>query len=86
MREKLLSKTRLSEVKQACPGIEYNQIRFVLACLIRDFELTCEMQLLVECRGGGGGGEVTDLLTYNGGSCPFGLKKGFCARSSDFYM
>ena len=46
VREKLLSKTRLSEVKQACPGIEYNQIRFVLACLIRDLELTCEMQLL----------------------------------------
>ena len=44
VREKL--KTRLSEVKQACPGIEYNQIRFVLACLIRDLELTCEMQLL----------------------------------------
>ena len=29
---------------------------------------------VVECKGGGG---LTDLLTYNGGSCPFGLKKGF---------
>ena len=46
----------------------------------------------VECKGGGGGGHtnrrLTDLLTYYGGSCPFGLKKenSFCARSSDFYM
>ena len=30
----------------------------------------------VECEGGGGGG-LTDLLTYNSGSCPIGLKKGF---------
>ena len=39
LREELFSKTRLSEVKQACPGFEYNQIRFVLACLIRDLEM-----------------------------------------------
>ena len=39
VREKLLSKPRPNEVKQACPGIEYNQIRFVLVCLIRDLDL-----------------------------------------------
>ena len=36
LQEELRVKTRLSEVKQSCPNVTYNQIRFVLACLIRN--------------------------------------------------
>lgn len=35
--QQLLSlKDRLNEVKEAFPEVSYNQIRFVLACMIRD--------------------------------------------------
>ena len=39
LREELILKVRLSEVKQSCPAFTYNQIRFVLACLIRNLEM-----------------------------------------------
>ena len=35
----LLEKSWLKEVKRSCPGFSYNQIRFVLACLKRDYEV-----------------------------------------------
>ena len=37
--ESLQQKDRLSEVKESVRGITYNQIRFVLACVIRDVEI-----------------------------------------------
>ena len=37
--EELRQKTRLNEVKQSCPIFTYNQIRFVLACLIRTLQV-----------------------------------------------
>ena len=38
--QQLLSlKDRLNEVKEALPEVSYNQIRFVLACMIRDVEM-----------------------------------------------
>lgn len=38
--QRLLSlKDRLNEVKEALPEVSYNQIRFVLACMIRDVEM-----------------------------------------------
>lgn len=39
LRDELLVKPRLSMVKQSYPSFTYNQIRFVLACLIRDLEV-----------------------------------------------
>ena len=39
LRNELLVKPRLSMVKQSYPSFTYNQIRFVLACLIRDLEV-----------------------------------------------
>ena len=39
LRDELLVKPRLSMVKQSYPSFSYNQIRFVLACLIRDLEV-----------------------------------------------
>lgn len=39
LRDELLVKPRLSMVKQSYPSFTYNQIRFVLACLIRDLEI-----------------------------------------------
>ena len=39
LRQILLEKRWLKEVKRSCPGFSYNQIRFVLACLIRDYEV-----------------------------------------------
>lgn len=39
LKEALNSKTRLSEVKEALPDCSYNQIRFVLACMIRDVDV-----------------------------------------------
>ena len=39
IQEELLQKTRLNEVKQSCPSFSYNQIRFVLACLIRALQV-----------------------------------------------
>jgi len=35
----LSSKDHLNEVKEALPEVSYNQIRFVLACMIRDVEM-----------------------------------------------
>lgn len=39
LRNELLVQPRLSMVKQSYPTFTYNQIRFVLACLIRDLEV-----------------------------------------------
>lgn len=39
LREELHVKNRLSVVKQSHPGLTYNQIRFVLACIIHDLEV-----------------------------------------------
>ena len=46
LRDELLVKPRLSIVKQSYPSFTYNQIRFVLACLIRDMEvwLSCALR------------------------------------------
>ena len=39
LRQLLSLKDRLNEVKEALPDVSYNQIRFVLACMIRDVEM-----------------------------------------------
>ena len=46
LRDELLVKLRLNIVKQSYPSFTYNQIRFVLACLIRDMEvwLSCALR------------------------------------------
>ena len=39
LQQLLLTKDSFNQVKEAIPGCSYNQIRFVLACLIRDVEM-----------------------------------------------
>ena len=48
LQDKLNSKTRLSEVKEAFPDFSDNQIRFVLARLIRDVELWIRLYKLLK--------------------------------------